>query len=316
MNINEIDNDIERNINLDYGELRQLDLNLLIALDVLIEEASVTKAANRLNLSQSAMSYSLKRLREILGDEILCRSSKGMEATPYACEIAVRIRQILWEIQSTLLEKESFNPLSAKEDFAIAMSDYVEISLGVSLLARLRENAPNIRFRTCNAKKEAAIAALDSDRVDLVIGVFSSLKSWHVKEELYREEFVCVAQSSNADTLPLAEYLERPHILVSGRNDFHGEIDSLLAKAGQSRKIVWSTPHFMTVPFLIANSECLALLPKRVAQRCAKKMGLKLLPAPTPITGFTVSMIWHQKNNSRLKHKWLREQITEIAKII
>ncbi|MEO1184589.1 MAG: LysR family transcriptional regulator, partial [Cyanobacteria bacterium J06636_27] len=102
-------------VNIDYINLRELDLNLLIALDVLIAEASVTKAAERLNMSQSTMSYSLKRLRTILNDDILIRTSREMEVTPYARQISDRIRQILVEIQSTLLEKETFNPATAKE---------------------------------------------------------------------------------------------------------------------------------------------------------------------------------------------------------
>jgi DNA-binding transcriptional LysR family regulator len=104
---------------------------LLIALDVLIAEASVTKAAERLNMSQSAMSYALKRLRIILDDDILIRTSREMEVTPYARQISDRVHQILTEIESTLLSKEIFNPATAQESFRIAASDYVEATIGI-----------------------------------------------------------------------------------------------------------------------------------------------------------------------------------------
>ncbi|MEM7725811.1 MAG: LysR family transcriptional regulator, partial [Cyanobacteria bacterium P01_A01_bin.45] len=283
MTIDNTDNASNPNMTIDYANLRQLDLNLLIALDALISESSVTRAANRLNLSQSAMSYSLKRLREILGDEILLRSSGGMEVTTYASEIANRVRQILLEIQG-LLEKESFDPGSANERFCIAMSDYAEISLGVPLLQSLQKNAPNIRIRVSSAEKEMALEGLDTNQIDLAIGVFPNLKSWHVKQKLYEEEFVCVVESDTNNNLSLEEYLQRPQILVSSRDDFRGAVDSILERDySASRNVVWSTPHFMAVPFLIANSECVSLLPKRVAERCAKQMGLKLLPPPIEI---------------------------------
>ncbi|NJO97446.1 MAG: LysR family transcriptional regulator [Pleurocapsa sp. CRU_1_2] len=164
-------------MNIDYANLRQLDLNLLIALDVLITEASVTKAADKLNLSQSAMSYSLKKLRIILNDDILIRTSREMEVTPYARQISDRIRQILREIQSTLLEQEIFDPTTANETFKIATSDYVEATIGPNLLQQLNAQAPGMRIRISNLDKETVMDALDDNRFDLIISAQLLLKS-------------------------------------------------------------------------------------------------------------------------------------------
>ena len=246
-------------MNIDYTNLRQIDLNLLVALDVLITEASVTKAAERLNMSQSAMSYSLKRLRIILDDDILIRTSREMEVTPYAQQISDRVRQILGEIQSTLLEKATFNPATAKETFKIAVSDYVEATLGVSLLQQITSQAPDIRIRICNLDKETVMDALDDNRIDMAINPQLPLKSWHIAENLYREEFVCVFRGDDSITeISLTDYLEKSHILVSLRDDFQGFYDEVLKSQQRSRQIIWSTPHFMTVPFLLANSDCIA----------------------------------------------------------
>ncbi len=299
-------------MNIDYSSLRQLDLNLLVALDVLITEASVTKAAEKLNLSQSAMSYSLKKLRTILDDDILIRTSREMEVTPYARQISDRLRQILVEIQATLLEKETFNPATSRETFRIATSDYVEATIGVNLLPQLAIQAPNMRIRINHLEKSTVMNALDNDEIDLAINPKLNLKSWQVQEDLYQEEFVCVFRGGDSITgISLADYLKRSHILVSLRDDFQGEGDRILKLQQQSRQVIWSTTHFMIVPFLLANSDCIALLPGRMAQQCAQAMNLKILPPPMPIEGFTVSMVWHQRHMNNLAHQWLRQQIIE-----
>ena len=299
-------------MNIDYKNLRQLDLNLLVALDVLIAEASVTKAAAKLNLSQSAMSYSLKKLRSILDDDILLRTSKEMEPTPYARQISDRIRQILVEIQSTLLEKETFAPATSRETFKIAISDYSEAVLGGKLLQQIETWAPGVRVRIMNLVKETVLDALDENVIDLIIGAKLPLKSWHREETLCREEFVCVFRGNESiSAISLADYLERSHILVSLKDDFLGEGDLILEQQQQSRRVIWSTPNFMAVPFLLANSDCMALLPQRMSQQCAQAMNLKILPPPFPIEGFTVSMVWHQRHINNLAHQWLRQQVID-----
>ena len=304
-------------MNIDYSNLRKLDLNLLIALDVLIAEASVTKAAVKLNMSQSAMSHALKRLRTILNDEILIRTSREMEVTPYAWQISDRVRQILIDIESTLLSETTFNSATAQETFRIAASDYVEATIGINLVQQFAIQAPGIRIRITNLDKETVMATLDENRIDLIINARLPLKSWHVEQNLYREEFVCVVRSDEALTeLSMEDYLRRSHLLVSMRDDFQGKVDEILEQQQQSRQVIWSTPHFMAIPFLLANSDCVALLPRRMAQQCAKAMDLKLLSPPMTIEGFTVSMIWHQRNTNRPQHQWLRAQVIEATQNI
>ncbi|MEM8720019.1 MAG: LysR family transcriptional regulator [Cyanobacteria bacterium P01_G01_bin.39] len=304
-------------VNIDYNNLRQLDLNLLVALDVLIAEASVTKAAKKLNMSQSAMSYSLKKLRAILNDDLLIRTSREMEVTPYAREISDRVRQILLEIQGTLLEKDVFDPAITQSTFKIAMSDYAEATIGINLLQQITTQASQVKIRINSIKKETVMDTLDANRLDLVISAHLPLKSWHICQDLYQEEFVCVFQGNEAmDEISLNEYLERSHILVSLRDDFQGTSDRILEQQQQSRRVIWSTSHFMSVPFLLNNSDCIALLPRRMAQQCAKAMDLKILPPPLPVEGFTVSMVWHQRNTNNLAHQWLRQQIIEAVRDI
>ena len=303
-------------MNIDYTNLRQLDLNLLVALDVLITEASVTRAAEKLNMSQSAMSHSLKRLRTILQDDILIRTSREMEVTAYARQISDRVRQILSEIQSTFLEKEVFDPSTAKETFRIAASDYVESTIGTYLLQQLNTQAPGIRIRISNLDKATVMNALDNNLIDVVIDAELPLKSWHLEQNLYREEFVCVVKDDFTTELSVSDYIKRSHILVSMRDDFQGAYDEILEKQQESRQVIWSTTHFMSVPLLLANSDCVALLPNRMAQQCAKAMNLKLFPPPIAIEGFAISLAWHQRNTNNSRHQWLRQQIVDAVQHI
>ena len=300
--------------NIDYSNLRKLDLNLLVALDVLIDEASVTKAAEKLDITQSSMSHALKRLRIILGDEILIRTARKMEVTPYALELRDRVRQILVEIQATLFLKENFDPATAKGEFTIATNDYIEATIGANLLQQIITQAPGIRLRMRNLDKNIVMDTLDNNQIDLIIGAKLPLKSWHVSQDLYQEELVCVVRSDVTLTeLSLDEYINRCHLLVSMRDDFQGFIDDILETQQRSRKVIWSTSHFMSLPFLIANSDCVALLPNRLAQRCAKAMGLQILPPPIAIPSATISAIWHQRNTNLASHRWLRERLVAAA---
>lgn len=303
---------------LDYANLRQLDLNLLLVLDILIAEASVTQAAERLHMSQSAMSHALKRLRKVLNDPILIRvSQRQMEVTPYAREISGQVRQVLTDIQATLLVKETFDPATTDVDFRIATNDYVEAAIGGQVLAKLLVDAPQVQLRITSIRKDEVLTALDTNRIDLFIGAELDRKPWHDQQELYEEEFVCVVHSENPlKEISLTDYVARSHILVSLRDDFLGIADRRLAEQQQARSVIWSTPHFMSVPFLLVRTDCVALLPKRMAEQCAKAMGLKLLPPPIDIRGFTVSMVWHQRHTHSPQHQWLREQIAEAVQVL
>ena len=113
--------------------------------------------------------------------------------------------------------------------------------------------------------------------------------------------------------LSVEDYVGRSHLLVSMQDDFQGVGDKALEEQQRERRVIWSTPHFMPIPFLIVNSDCVTLLPNRIAQSCAKAMGLKILPPPVKVPGFTVSMVWHQRNTNTLSHQWLRSQLIEAA---
>ncbi|ESA34775.1 family transcriptional regulator [Leptolyngbya sp. Heron Island J] len=299
---------------IDYSSLRKLDLNLLLALNVLIEEVSVTRAAEKLNMSQSAMSYALKRLRLLLDDPILIRSSRDMATTPYAREISVSVRRILTDIQSNLLEKKTVGSSENFQDFRIASSDYVESILGKTFLENLASQNGTMRVKISDVNRAAVLGSLDDGSIDLLIDVNLQHKNWHLKQELYREELVCVVHHDTdvAETM-LEQYLQRCHILVPVQDGFDTLIDDFLVRQQLTQNIIWSTPHFMALSFLTTNSDYVALLPKRMAQKCARLLGLKILSSPFEGPEFPIFMFWHQRNDNQTHHRWLRNQLMEIA---
>ncbi|MEM8613081.1 MAG: LysR family transcriptional regulator [Cyanobacteria bacterium P01_H01_bin.105] len=299
---------------IDYSSLRKLDLNLLLALDVLIAEVNVTRAAEKLNMSQSAMSYSLKRLRILLDDPILIRSSRDMEATPYAREISVAVRRILKDIQSSLLKRDSFDPDTSQEDFRIAFSDYVEVVLGKFFLEALAKYSPGIHIRIINIEHTAALEALDTNRIDLLIDTNEHHKSWHLRQELYQEELVCVINGkSDIDEMTVDECLKRRSILASTQDESQEIEDKFIIQQQLKEGAIWSTPHFLSIPFLLASGDYVSLLPKSLAQRCARLFGLQVLSTPIHVSDLKISMFWHQRNENLARHQWLRSQLVEIA---
>lgn len=299
---------------IDYSSLRKLDLNLLLALNVLIEEVSVTRAAEKLNMSQSAMSYALKRLRLLLDDPILIRSSRDMEATPYAREISVSVRRILTDIQSNLIKKKAVDSSEITQAFRIASSDYVESILGKTFLENLSSQNGATRVRISNVNRASVLSSLDDGSLDLIIDVNLQHKNWHLKQELYREELVYVVhQDVDVAETMVERYLRKSQILVPVQEGLETVIDDCLLRQQLSQNVIWSTSHFMAISFLITNSNYVALLPKRMAQKCSRLLGLKILSSPFEEEDFPICMIWHQRNTNRTHHRWLRNQLMEIT---
>ncbi|MEL6230983.1 MAG: LysR substrate-binding domain-containing protein, partial [Cyanobacteria bacterium J06627_3] len=210
-----------------------------------------------------------RRIRLFLSPISYTRNSYN-SATPYAREVSIAVRQILTEIQSNILEKKPFNPDMVSGDFRIAFSDYVEATLGKSLLERLTKLAPGIHIRVSNLNRTDMLDALDGGRIDLLVDVSAHHKSWHFKQELYQEEFVCVVDKDvSFSEMTVERYLEGRHILASTQESVIALLDKTMAQPKVAQNVAWSTPHLMAIPFLVTNSDCIALLPRRLAQKYA-----------------------------------------------
>lgn len=300
---------------IDHNNLVRLDLNLLVAFDALMSELSVTRAAARIGVGQSAMSHSLNRLRAAFGDEILTRSADGMRPTPRALALMEPVREALGRIEAIVAPPKPFEPATAERVFTLGIPDSTEILMVPQLVAHLQAVAPGVRLLLRTVDRIRILADLDSGRVDLGIGVFEEGKGHHKRRLLTRETYLCIF---NADLLgleppvSLEDYVRVPHILTSLVESAHGVVDDALAKLGLTRTIALTSPRFTIMPYVVREAPVIATMHSRLALFFGDAMGLAVSPAPVDLPEVAISMIWHSSNDADPGQRWLRETIRDL----
>ena len=303
-------------MSIDHANLSRLDLNLLVAFDALLTERSVTRAAARVGLGQSAMSHNLARLRTLFGDELLTRGAEGMRPTPRALALADPVRVTLSQIQAAVLQREAFDPSTAVRTFRIGLADSIEVALIPGLLARLRQTAPAVSLRLRSIDRHGALEDLDTGRLDLGIGVFDQGQMHHKRRALYTDSFLCLFNPANlglTSPISLEAYLSVPHVLTSLAEDAHGAVDEVLAKRKLRRTIALTTPGFLAVPFVVRRAPVITTMPSRLARYFADAFGLATSPAPIELPTFTISLLWHASFDQDPGHVWLRQTVATLA---
>lgn len=303
-----------------HDDLRGIDLNLVLALDALLAERHVTRAAARLGLTQSAASHALGRLRELIGDPLLVRGPRGvMVPTPRAEVLAPQIHRVLGDLAG-VLRGEAFDPATAKHTFRIGASDYVELVLLPPLVERLSRLAPHcdvwIHAHQTHGDEELAAGALD-----LVIGPprGTARGAGCYERVLFEESFSCIMRAGHpyaGARMTLARYCAAAHLLVAPRSQPGSFVDDALAELGKSRRIALAVPHFLVVPHIIAASDLVATLANRVAALFVDSLALAMVTPPVQIPKFQMALAWHERNHHDAPHRWLREQILAVAKEI
>jgi len=306
--------------------LGQIDLNLLVYLDVLLREKNVTKAAEHLGITQPAMSNGLRRLRELLGDPVLVRSSQGMAPTERALEMQPRLRQILADLQLVLDPGLDFEPFNSHRVFRIMASDYAEATLVPRLTKILRELAPELVLDFLTPS-DVSYRDMEQGKVDIAINRFNEIPQSFHQITVWNDSFSCLISHTNPvlENFNLESYLAAQHIWVSktgmgvgfgvnpDKTGGLGWIDQALEQRGEKRKISIFTRHYQ-MPALIAESnDLVATLPTRVAQLQESNPKLVILPPPFEIPDFELKMAWSPLLQHSLAHKWLRGLIVKVA---
>jgi DNA-binding transcriptional LysR family regulator len=287
-----------------------LDLNLLMALDALLLERNVTRAAARVGLTQSAMSHKLRRLRELFDDDLLVGGRQGMVPTERALALAGPVRRGLLELHSAIRITAPFDSATARRDFTIVSSDYADCVILPRVLEHLSRHAPGIGLRM-RPPMGALQQALEDGSADIVMG--RPVEGSGLKQRLvFEETFVTIvraghpALTDDGTSLPLERYVELGHVMVSA-NDEPGIVDIELAERGLSRHVVLRTPYFASVPLMVARSELTATIPRALAEEAATLVPLRILPPPVPLPSFRIMMTWHERAQRDPAHEWLRE---------
>jgi DNA-binding transcriptional LysR family regulator len=301
--------------------LQSIDLNLLVVLEALVEECSVTRAAKRIGLSQPALSNALARLRRTFDDPLLVRTATGMAPTPTAQELVIPVRQALTHLREALEAKAAFDPATTERTFQVLASDYAEITLIAPLLQALRKDAAALKLhiqRPRSVFEPPSVASL-ADAFDLAVGFYPDPLALDARLHsalLWEEQNVCLASAKHPTIkgkLTLKQFAEAEHVALFYKPQGPGVIDTLLAQKGYTRKIAVQSPHFTSLPFLVAGTDLLATAPERLARRFARQLRLQVLATPFDLPPFRLTLLWHQRHHSDPAHRWLRQTLLAAA---
>lgn len=296
--------------------LRSVDLNLLVFFDALMTERHVTRAAEKVAISQPAMSNALSRLRLVFRDELFVRTAKGMEPTPRAVELGMRVRAILQQTTRLMTSDVQFDPSTSEREFSARMSDLVGILILPRLMARLRTEGPGISLDTVHLSPEHTIDALETDRLDIAVSMELEHTSAIRSETLLNDRMVCVLGKNHplvAGRLTLKQFLSYPHLRVSMSPTDIRFVDRVLASKGQERKIALNVTHWLLVPKILEETDLLAVMSERAAQRISEP-GTVIRPLPFATPNFSWQLYWHRRYEHSRAHQWLRTQFHEVAR--
>lgn len=295
------------------NDIRALDLNLLKALDALLDEGSVTRAAQRLSLTQPAVSGMLTRLRDYFGDPLFVRTSHGMVPTLRASELSMPVKQILTDI-AILLKPMQFDPMTAELTYTLVATDYALKAVVVPLIAALKQHAPRIRIAVRSVDSERMYQQLSRGEVDLALVTPQTTPDDLHGRALYQEEYVCVARSHHplaaASEMTLEQFCEQEHILVSTEGRFMGVTDEALAELSLTRRVGVSVNSFLVIPDILRSTDMIAVVPSRMVP---VDSDLAIIPLPLNVPGFTKSMAWHERTHRDPAHQWIRALCVEIS---
>ena len=286
----------------------QVDLNLLPALVALLEEQHVSRAAERVRLSQPAMSRALQRLRRHFGDELLVRGPDGYSLTPRAARISDQLATAVTHLEQ-VFATETFDPATATQSFRLAVSDYTVATFGPALVRTVLAESPNSTV-SCEVLDEHAFDKLDAGTLDLAIyGRVAPER--YCSQRLFSDRFVCVvaAEHSLADqtSVSLSTYLRWPHLAIDiGR----AGIDRALETLGVTRRVAVSMPYFALAPSILPGTDLVLTVPARVAHQNADPTQTRILAAPRELIELEFYAVWHPRFDQDPSHSWLRTMVS------
>lgn len=291
------------------------DLNLLRVLDALLRERNVSRAAERLALSQPAVSNALGRLRQLLDDPLLVRVGRSMQPTPRALELEAPIRSVLQQIEESLGTGLHFDPASSPRRFRIALTDYVELLCLPRLLQQLAEEAPRVQIEIQHLSPSLPIAALDKGELDLALGRFDTVPERIVRRHWMSETLQLAVRRDHAlvqQAPDLERFLQLRHLWVHG-GQTKGMVDQWLAGQGLQRQIAYTTPNYLQAAHVVASTDLVAVLPSQLARHFATLLPLQLYELPFPLEPFHLEITSLALRERDAALQWLIEKIQRLG---
>ena len=295
--------------------LRQIDLNLLVALQALLDERSVTGAAERLGLSQPALSRMLARLRLVFDDPLMVRMGRTMVPTPRAQAIAGPLRRLLAEARD-LIRPDHFDPGAIDDTVRMMASDAATEAVVTPWVNAMAAQAPGLRYDIVPFTADVA-ETLARGAVDFAIDVFPDPPENCRVEQLIVDRFACVVRAghpvlSDGDGLTPERYAALDHIAITGTGAFVTILEQELARLGVRRNVMFSTTSMTTAPFVASQTDWVLTIPSARAHRSVKRSGAAMLPLPYPVREIPLSVLWHERTEASPLHRWMLECLPKI----
>jgi DNA-binding transcriptional LysR family regulator len=290
-------------------ELKDVDLNLMLIFHELMMEKRVSAVAVKLGLSQPAVSNALKRLRTLLGDELFQRTSKGMEPTSYANQLAEPIAYALSAIHSSLNEKYTFDPMTSERTFTLGVTDIGEIYFLPRLMDWLAKVAPHVTVSSVRNTSVNMRDEMEAGHVDLAIGLLPQLKAGFFQRRLFQQPYVCMFRAGHAldgDAMTVEQFCTADHVVVVAAGTGHADMDATIEKKGIKRRIKLTVPHFVAVGHILATTDLISSVPERFARACVAPFNLRYVPHPVVQAPIDINLFWHAKYHRDPGNQWLR----------
>jgi DNA-binding transcriptional LysR family regulator len=298
--------------------MEMLDMNLMVALDALLTENSVTAAAARLHTSPPAMSRSLARLRRLLGDPLLVRAGRRLVPTRRALELRGEVHEVMQRARTLLEPSPASDPAHLVRVFDLRMSDMLAMGVTAQLITDIRAQAPGITLRL-RPEGIGDDAGLRDGLIDLEVGILGRHDPEVHSEPLFVETVVGVVRPEHPlagkDTVTAAEFAAADHVAVSRRGRRRGPIDERLDELGLTREVVAVVPSYAASLFLARATDVVGVAPLRTGLGTLTALGLRTFDLPFALPTPTVGMAWHPRHDSDRAHRWLRDRIREVIGI-
>lgn len=300
---------------IDFMNVKDFDLNLLVVFDAVMKTRSLTAAGRQLGRAQPTISHSVARLRSACGDPLFVRVRNLLEPTPLAQQLAAPVSEALAMVQSSLSRSTLFHPESSRASFTILMSDIGQFSLLPQLVRRLRHVAPNVRLIAAQVPRESYADALQQGHADLAVGGLRQLKGGFMQQHLFDTRYICLVAADNpeiGDDISLEQYVDANHVGIISPGLSEIEIERLLLPAGRSRRILVRVPHYLAAPAILPGTDLIATLPDRVLHAYPHPEWVRAVPLPIDIPEMRVRQYWHERAHHDPAHRWLRSTVAEL----
>lgn len=301
---------------MNFSTLRQADIKLLTVFLVLVETRSATLTAERLFLTQSAVSHGLRRLRRLFNDPLFIREPSGMVPTPRAIEVAAELEPLLRGIQNIVGASKGFAAGTAEREFRIGLPNAIGVCLIPKLLDELAAKAPGCSLVVRPTSRTEVSGQLDGDQVHIVMTVMGSTKPWHERIAIGQFGYRCLYDPTLINVGPhmsLAQFTEVPHILTSFKGDRWGVVDTALADRGLKRNVVLAAGDFASIACCLKSTRAIAVLPEYAAMAFANLLDLRTCEVPVELPQINVSMALHHRYANESAIKWFRDLVRTAA---